>query len=191
MLLKESLVHGINLLIVTSLVIEIESKYVSATRKKIKYRISTLHSFKCVGLRFNLCYKLEHNLYKQKRLLCNRINRSDRYRYPMSLKKSRHVAFEYSSFDFWSVTPQNDVILRDLQEYVVSLNNKATETNLLVSFIGLTYRKFFVGFKGALFQFVLATACSHILSDVAPYNRGAFVFFLYAGPEIFLLLPVS
>ena len=95
-LLKESLVHGINLLIVTSLVIEIESKYVSATRKKIKYRISTLHSFKCVGLRFNLCYKLEHNSYKQKRLLCNRINRSDRYRYPMSLKKSRHVAFEYS-----------------------------------------------------------------------------------------------
>ena len=94
-------------------------------------------------------------------------------------------------FDYWSVTPQNDVILRDLQEYVVSLNNKATETNLLVSFIGLTYRKFFVGFKGALFQFVLATACSHILSDVAPYNRGAFVFFLYAGPEIFLLLPVS
>lgn len=63
------------------------------------------------------------------------------------------------SFDYWSMTPQNDVILRDLQEYVVSLNNKATETNLLVSFIGLTYRKFLVGFKGALFQFVLATAC--------------------------------
>ena len=110
----------------------------------------------------------------------------------MSLKKSRYVAFEYSYI--W-LLERETLEWRDTAGFTwvwsVSLNNKATETNLLVSFIGLTYRKFFVGFKGALFQFVLATACSHILSDVAPYNSGAFVFFLYAGPKIFLLLPVS
>lgn len=110
----------------------------------------------------------------------------------MSLKKSRHVAFEYS---FIWLLERDTPEWRDIAGFTrvcciaEQQSNRDKSVSLFHWFDLLEI--FFVGFKGALFQFVLATACSHILSDVAPYNRGAFVFFLYAGPEIFLLLPVS